>query len=75
MKLSTEEKVRNFDSLVVDSQLDMKTPAHMEDFKSTIKEDCSAAPTVDDKIQEDVPAIEESSPTFKAGDFIVGLFT
>jgi len=53
----------------------MKTPVDMEDFKSTIKEDCSAAPTVDDKIQEDIPAIEESSSTFKAGDFIVGLVT
>ena len=47
----------------------------MEDFESTIQEDCSAAPTVGFKIQEDDPVIEQSSSTFKARDFILLAFT
>ena len=77
MKLSIDEKVRNLESLI-ESQLDLRTLAEMEDLESAIREDSSSddnAATDNVQAMEELNVSGEESCLYKEGEFIVGLFT
>ena len=78
MKLSIDEKLQNLESLI-ESQLDFKTLAEMDDLETAIREDSTASD--EDEAVDTVQAMEEldvsgeESCLYKEGEFIIGLFT
>ena len=74
--LTVKQKVQNLKSLI-ETQLDMKTLADMDDLEAAIREELATTPASEQNpaLSPDDEIVCNTNPEFQKEEFIVGLFT